>query len=52
MLRPVATRWLEVLCPRGASIRVLAELARTGAVEVDLDIRGTGATPTASSSTR
>jgi V/A-type H+-transporting ATPase subunit I len=36
MLRPVETRWLEVLCPRDESVRTLAELARTGAVELEL----------------
>jgi V/A-type H+-transporting ATPase subunit I len=36
MLRPVATRWFEVLCPRGESVRTLAELAATGRVEVEL----------------
>ena len=36
MLRPVATRWFEVLCPRSESVRTLAELALTGAVELEL----------------
>ncbi len=36
MLRPVATRWFEVLCPRGESVTTLAELARTGAVQLEL----------------
>jgi V/A-type H+-transporting ATPase subunit I len=36
MLRPLATRWFEVLCPRRESVRTLAELARTGAVELEL----------------
>jgi V/A-type H+-transporting ATPase subunit I len=36
MLRPVATRWFEVLCPRSESVRTLAELATTGAVELEL----------------
>jgi V/A-type H+/Na+-transporting ATPase subunit I len=36
MLRPLATRWFEVLCPRSESVRTLAELARTGAVELEL----------------
>jgi len=36
MLRPVETRWIEVLCPRDESVRTLAELARTGAVELEL----------------
>ncbi len=35
MLRPRSTRWLEVLCPRTESVRTLAELARTGAVELE-----------------
>ncbi len=36
MFRPRPARWLEVLCARGASVRVLAELARSGAVEVEV----------------
>ena len=36
MLHPVATRWFEALCPRAESVRTLAELARTGAVELEL----------------
>jgi V/A-type H+/Na+-transporting ATPase subunit I len=36
MFRPLATRWFEVLCPRTESVRTLAELARTGAVELEL----------------
>jgi V/A-type H+-transporting ATPase subunit I len=36
MLRPLATRWFEVLCPRSEAVRTLAELARTGAVELEL----------------
>ncbi len=36
MLRPLPTRWFEVLCPRSESVRTLAELARTGAVELEL----------------
>jgi V/A-type H+/Na+-transporting ATPase subunit I len=36
MLRPAAARWFEVLCARGESVRLLAELARTGAVEVEV----------------
>jgi V/A-type H+-transporting ATPase subunit I len=36
MLRPVATRWFEVLCPRREAVRILAELAGTGAVELEL----------------
>jgi len=36
MLRPASTRWFEVLCPRNESLRTLAGLARTGAVEVEV----------------
>jgi len=36
MLRPAATRWFEVLCAREEVVRTLAELARTGAVELEL----------------
>ncbi|MCG6897035.1 MAG: ATPase [Thiocapsa sp.] len=36
MLRPASTRWFEVLCPRGESVRTVTELARTGAVEIEL----------------
>ncbi len=36
MLRPVSTRWFEVLCPRAESVRTVAELARTGAVEIEV----------------
>ncbi|KAA6184953.1 ATPase [Thiohalocapsa marina] len=36
MLRPVATRWFEVLCPRAESVHTLAALAQTGAVELEL----------------
>jgi len=36
MLRPATTRWFEVLCPRRESVFVVAELARTGAVETEL----------------
>jgi len=36
MLRPASTRWFEVLCPRSESIRTVAELARTGAVEIEV----------------
>lgn len=36
MLRPATTRWFEVLCPRKESVRVVAELARTGAVETEV----------------
>jgi len=36
MLRPATTRWLEVLCPRSESVRAVAELAGTGAVEIQV----------------
>jgi V/A-type H+-transporting ATPase subunit I len=36
MLRPASTRWFEVLCPRSESVRTVAELARTGAVEIEV----------------
>lgn len=36
MLRPVSTRWFEILCPRGESVRAVAELARTLAVETQV----------------
>ncbi len=36
MLRPASTRWFEVLCPRSQSVHTVAELARTGAVEVEV----------------
>ncbi len=36
MLRTAATRWFEVLCPRGESVRTVAELALTGAVEIEV----------------
>jgi V/A-type H+-transporting ATPase subunit I len=36
MLRPATTRWFEVLCPRAESVRAVAELARTGAVETQV----------------
>ena len=36
MLRPAATRWFEVLCPRSESVRTVAELALTGAVEIEV----------------
>ncbi len=47
MLRPVATRWFEVLCPRVESVRTLAELARTGAVELELRRPGAADRPLA-----
>jgi V/A-type H+-transporting ATPase subunit I len=39
MLRPASTRWFEVLCPRGECVTVVAELARTGAVETEVRAR-------------
>lgn len=36
MLRPASTRWFEVLCPRSEGVRAVAELARTGAVEIEI----------------
>lgn len=36
MLRPVSTRWFEVLCPRAESVRTVAELSRTGVIEVEV----------------
>lgn len=36
MLRPAATRWFEVLCPRDEGVRAVAELAGTGAVETQV----------------
>lgn len=36
MLRPTTTRWFEVLCPRTESVRAVAELAATGAVETEV----------------
>lgn len=36
MLRPASTRWFEVLCPRRESVRAVAELAATGAVEIEV----------------
>jgi V/A-type H+/Na+-transporting ATPase subunit I len=36
MLRPASTRWFEVLCPRSESVRTVTELARTGAVEIEI----------------
>lgn len=47
MFRPVSTRWLEVLCPRGESVRTLTELARTGALELELRERGRADFPVA-----
>jgi V/A-type H+-transporting ATPase subunit I len=36
VLRAKATRWFEVLCPRAESMRTIAELARTGSLELEL----------------
>ena len=36
MLRPASTRWFEVLCPRSEAVRTIAELALTGAVEIEV----------------
>lgn len=36
MLRPVSTRWFEVLCPRSESVRTVAELAGTGAIQTQV----------------
>ena len=36
MLRPVATRWFEMLCPRAESVRAIGELARTAAIEIEV----------------
>jgi V/A-type H+/Na+-transporting ATPase subunit I len=36
MLRPASTRWFEVLCPRSEGVHTVAELAATGAVEVEV----------------
>jgi V/A-type H+-transporting ATPase subunit I len=36
MLRSASTRWFEVLCPRSEGVHTVAELAATGAVEVEL----------------
>jgi len=36
ILRPASTRWFEVLCARRDSVRVAAELAATGAIEVEI----------------
>ena len=47
MLRPVSTRWFEILCPRGESVRTLAELARTGAIELERRESGTTDVPLA-----
>ena len=36
MLRPASTRWFEVICPRRESVRTVSDLARTGAVEIEV----------------
>jgi V/A-type H+/Na+-transporting ATPase subunit I len=36
ILRPASTRWFEVLCPRSEGVHTVAELAATGAVEVEV----------------
>ncbi len=36
MLRPASTRWFEVLCPRAESVRTVAALAATGAIEIEV----------------
>jgi V/A-type H+-transporting ATPase subunit I len=36
MLRPIATRWFEMLCPRAESVRAIGELASTGAIEIEV----------------
>ena len=36
MLRPASTRWFEVLCPRSEGVHTVAELAATGAIEVEV----------------
>ena len=36
MLRPASTRWFEVLCARTDSVRTVARLAHTGAVEIEV----------------
>ncbi|WP_296809421.1 V-type ATPase 116kDa subunit family protein [Thiocapsa sp.] len=45
MLRPASTRWFEVLCPRRESVRTVTELARTGAVEIEIRDRVCGDFP-------
>jgi V/A-type H+-transporting ATPase subunit I len=45
MLRAATTRWFEVLCPRSESVHVVAELARTGAVETEVRPRATEDSP-------
>ncbi len=36
MLRPASTRWFEILSPRGETVRTVAALAATGAVELEV----------------
>ncbi len=36
MLCTSPTRWFEILCPRRDSVRVVTDLARTGAVEIEI----------------
>jgi len=45
MFRPAETRWFEMLCPREESVRTLVELARTGAVQLELRPRCGGGCP-------
>jgi V/A-type H+-transporting ATPase subunit I len=47
MFRAQATRWLEVLCPRSESVRTIAELARTGSLELEPRITSPGEQPLA-----
>jgi V/A-type H+-transporting ATPase subunit I len=39
MLRPASTRWFEVLCHRSEGVHTVAQLAATGAVEVEVRAR-------------
>lgn len=47
MLRPASTRWFEVLCPRSEGVHTVAELAATGAVEVEVRERALTHSPVA-----
>lgn len=47
MFRARATRWFEVLCPRAESMRTIAELARTGSLELELRAASPGEQPLA-----
>jgi len=47
MFRARATRWFEVLCPRSESMRTIAELARTGSLELELRTTSPGEQPLA-----